>query len=86
MIGPLQVQDFDSQGGMVGKVSTLSKRACSVKKKVDGRGHMGGYERTIFVLITAHTFGFFNLVREFMGVDHGNSWTGALTPTILDSV
>ncbi len=25
MIGPLQVQDFDSQGGMVGKVSTLSK-------------------------------------------------------------
>ena len=25
MIGPLQVQDFDSQGGMVGKVLTLSK-------------------------------------------------------------
>ena len=46
-----------------------------------GRGHMGGYEHTIFVLIAAHASGLFlNLVEDFRSADHGNPWTDALTP------
>ncbi len=50
-----------------------------------GRVDMGGYEHTIFVLITAHVFGLFlDLVKEFRRADHESWWSGALTPTILN--
>ena len=48
---------------------------------LDGRGHMGGYERTIFVLITAHECDYNLTLGGYFGIaDHGNTWTGALTP------